>query len=359
MKMLGLPFSSTAIGRARSPDGGDDVSPDPIGGAPVSDPEKALRDAVERAERLERELAAEKNRRVSAERRLAEAASGDWTDDLADEFRSSIAQIGQSLSAAATQLEQSAHRVSDFVRHTGAEVAEALEEAQFASDRAAQLVRDANTLHESVATVDISWGFLARFGQEAKSTANESEIVLKDLGERTAEVGKFVDMVSDIAQQTKLLALNATIEAARAGDVGRGFAVVASEVKALAQRAQDTTEEASRLIEGISTGADHTDEAVRGVTSGMTRLIESAEAIGGEVKDQIAKTAVIREGAQSNAQGANGVVERCSRVAVAARDASALTSDVESAAVHLSAIMRDLESATERFLAKLSDRRAA
>ena len=73
------------------------------------------------------------------------------------------------------------------------------------------------------------------------AAVDESTKLVKTLGESSAQIGRVVDVIKDIAAQTNLLALNAAIEAARAGELGRGFAVVADEVRTLANRTSKAT----------------------------------------------------------------------------------------------------------------------
>ncbi|WP_405128338.1 methyl-accepting chemotaxis protein [Pseudoalteromonas sp. PB2-1] len=104
---------------------------------------------------------------------------------------------------------------------------------------------------------------------------------VSELQAQTLEVGKVLEVISSIAEQTNLLALNAAIEAARAGEAGRGFAVVADEVRTLANRTHDSTDEIRRTIDKLQSEAAQT-------VSTMNNSCEEADERAVQVK-QVAK----------------------------------------------------------------------
>jgi methyl-accepting chemotaxis protein len=107
-----------------------------------------------------------------------------------------------------------------------------------------------------------------------------STTMVKDLAEQVRDIGKVLDVIRGIAEQTNLLALNAAIEAARAGEQGRGFAVVADEVRALAARTQASTGEIEGMINSVRNSADEAVGAMGKSQSLVSETQSLAQATG-------------------------------------------------------------------------------
>ncbi len=112
------------------------------------------------------------------------------------------------------------------------------------------------------------------------STVSDSSKIMRDLGDRSKQIGEIVTVINDIADQTNLLALNAAIEAARAGEQGRGFAVVADEVRKLAERTAKATSEIGSMIKGIQTDVDGAVVSMTGATKQVELGVEFSAKAG-------------------------------------------------------------------------------
>jgi len=79
--------------------------------------------------------------------------------------------------------------------------------------------------------------------------ANLTEIV--ELGKKSKEINKVMEIINNIANQTKLIAFNAALEAASAGEAGKRFGVVAVEIRRLADSVVESTAEIEGKITEI------------------------------------------------------------------------------------------------------------
>jgi methyl-accepting chemotaxis protein len=95
-----------------------------------------------------------------------------------------------------------------------------------------------------------------------KESAQQTSKSIEILTQRAEEIGRTLNVITDIASQTNLLALNAAIEAARAGDAGRGFAVVAEEIRKLAEDSRKSAVEIEKIISDVQKDTQAASKAI-------------------------------------------------------------------------------------------------
>ena len=186
-----------------------------------------------------------------------EGASGQLRSIAGDMARGTHDQF-QRTDQVATAMHEMSATAQEVARHA-AEAARAADDADHSAQAGEQVMQQ---------TIDI----IGVVNREIAGTA----AVIRDLEHDSTRIGKVLEVIRGIAEQTNLLALNAAIEAARAGEAGRGFAVVADEVRSLAQRTAASIAEIHQIIEAVQSGAV---EAVKAIESGQQRSEEGAEQV--------------------------------------------------------------------------------
>ncbi|MEK7702591.1 MAG: methyl-accepting chemotaxis protein [Nitrospirota bacterium] len=104
-----------------------------------------------------------------------------------------------------------------------------------------------------------------------KIESNAVYEAVRTVEKQTGNIGKFLDVIDDMADQTNLLALNAEIIAAQEGEHGRSFSVVANEIKELAERTAASTHEIHEIIRALQSQAK---VAVSAIEVGNKRIDE-------------------------------------------------------------------------------------
>lgn len=172
----------------------------------------------------------------------------------------------QTRSNARTQEGQADQMVS-AITEMNASAQEIARNTQSASQEAtharAQIATSADAVHHTQQVI-------AALGADIRQAVE----VMASMAVESDNIGKVLDVIKGIAEQTNLLALNAAIEAARAGEQGRGFAVVADEVRTLAKKTHDSTEEIHNMIARLQ---GRTNEAVAVIEKGERRARETEE----------------------------------------------------------------------------------
>ncbi len=198
-----------------------------------------------------------------------------------------------------------------------------------------------------------------------KESAGQTSQSISVLTKRTEEIGRTLNVITDIASQTNLLALNAAIEAARAGDAGRGFAVVAEEIRKLAEDSRKSAVEIEKIIGDVQKDTTAAGKAIdtmeASVKEGNKSSIEAEK-----IFQEIAKSTEETFGASKEIQTATitqkesigSVVKNIEQIVVVSEETAAGTQQVASSSQQMNGGMLEIAKAGDELSAVAAELQA-
>lgn len=237
-----------------------------------------------------------------------DVAAGDLSKNVVVQGNDEVSRLQQALSGMQLNLRQTIQQISESATLLASaaeeldavtnESSRGLQQQNNEIEQAATAVNEMTAAVEEVARNAVSTSEASRLSShsalEGRNRVSEtlssiqqmtrdvavSSDQVRSLAQQSQAIGKVLDVIQAIAQQTNLLALNAAIEAARAGEAGRGFAVVADEVRALAHRTQTSAQEIEVMVGGIQNDTEQAVISMQNSSSKAEATLDVAQSAG-------------------------------------------------------------------------------
>lgn len=282
----------------------------------------------------------------------------------------SILESLREITNATGDIASNAEEVSSQSQTVSASMEQASQSAGSMSASAEQLSQSAVAVSTTVEEMSVSLNEVAQschkelaIAQRASLESASARGLMDKLGTSAREIGRVVELISDIADQTKLLALNATIEAASAGAAGKGFAVVAAEVKELArQTARATADIGTRIADmqentGVAVAGIETIDGVihelHTISQSIVAAVEQQSAATNEIADSVSastsSTTEIAGGIQQTAAGLNQIAGSIQHVNAATQSTAQRLHEINASINALAEQASSLKRAVDAF----------
>lgn len=226
----------------------------------------------------------------------------------------------------------------------------------------AQEMNESQTLaqkaNESVEVGHASVAYQGVKMDENKRVSQDVAKAIELLSERSAEIGKILEVIKSISDQTNLLALNAAIEAARAGEQGKGFAVVADEIRKLAEQSGRSVKEIDGIIREVQNGIGDTVDQIEKVgvvvteqESALSDTVMAFDKINAVVAEITQKVSGVSDIALEMNQKAEEAGTMIDRIAAISQDTASCTQEMAAQSEEQASQLHEIAA----FSAKLTD----
>lgn len=236
-------------------------------------------------------------------------------------FRNAEAQASFSM-----QLSSSVTEISSTMEEFSVTSYQIAENSSSVADISNRSLENARTGADEVSKISVRINEI-----NEQNTENLKEIM--ELGKKSKEITRIMDLIKKIADQTKLIAFNAALEASSAGEYGKRFAVVSAEIRRLADSVTESTDEISGKVKDI--------------LDGVNRLVASSET----------NSRLIQEGvdqANGTVDMLNSIVSVAEEANIASNNISRSTEQQKIAGNQVSTALREIAGGTQELSESIS-----
>lgn len=286
-------------------------------------------------------------------------ASTEQTNSAASQVTTSIEEVAKHAEILTANADETANTVNEM----SIGVQRVADTTSTVAESAFETTRQANIGNEHILEVIDQM-------KSIHSSSNKTNEVIKELSNRSNQIGQIIEVITGIAEQTNLLALNAAIESARAGEHGRGFTVVAEEVKKLAEQSRESANQIAELIQATQTDTDQVVEMMNNgiieVTEGMRLVQETGESFNSilksieSVSSEIEGVSAISEEMSAGVEQVNASVaevshiiktaaESTAKIALGSEEQLASMNEISTASAALAKMSEDLSDIVKQF----------
>ncbi len=277
------------------------------------------------------------------------------TTEVANQVNDAVADISGALAEQSATASQQSASVS--------QISSTMEEFSASS---AQIAENANSV------VNISDNALKSSQQGVRSVSDmmtKMEVINDDnqnnikeimaLRKKAEEITKIMELINNIADQTRLIAFNAAIEASGAGEAGKRFSVVAVEIRRLADNVTESTGDIENKINEIQEAANgmviSSEKSTKGIQDALVSFGQTTDLLneilcGSQETTDAAKQ--ISLSTQQQKTATQQIVTALRDIADGSEQTSRSINQISEVSTSLGALSDDLQALMARFKLK-------
>jgi methyl-accepting chemotaxis protein len=265
--------------------------------------------------------------------------------DLASEVGANAAKVHAAAQEIAGTVENQA-ATSTQMSSSVAEITSTMEELSASSTQIAD---------HSKSVVDIAsqtWESSKQGAEAMRQVQNRMEGIRADnelslqeivnLGLKSKQISKVMEIINTIADQTKLIAFNAALEASSAGEAGKRFSVVAGEIRRLADSVTESTGEIEEKIQEIQDSISRlvitSEKGVSAIASGLDASAGTARGLS----ELVGATSQTSNAAQQISLSTQQQKIASNQVVIALREIVSASSQTAQSITRISQISKDM-----------------